>query len=93
MADAQPMAHMMKGLIPRIAPLVDVITRAGPDQVVQCIVTSSYKAQNSREKNLNLNLMKRCEKLSATFNTEQQQLTHPVRTPEPPGPVNCQGRL
>lgn len=50
MADAQPMAHMMKGLVPRIAPLVDVITRAGPDQVVQCIVTSSYKAQNARGK-------------------------------------------
>lgn len=50
MADAQPMAHMMEGLVPRIAPLVDVITGAGPDQVVQCIVTSSYKAQNTRGK-------------------------------------------
>lgn len=50
MADAQPMAHMMKSLVPWIAPLIDVITRAGPDQVVQCIITSSYKAKNSTGK-------------------------------------------
>lgn len=43
MADTQPMAHMMKGLVPRIAPLINVIARTGPDQVVQCIITCSYK--------------------------------------------------
>lgn len=48
MADAKPMAHMMKGLVPWIAPLIDVVTRAGPDQVVQCIVTSSYREEMSR---------------------------------------------
>ncbi len=50
MADAEPMAHMMKGLVPRIAPLIYVITGAGPDQVVQCIITCSYKAKDDRNK-------------------------------------------
>lgn len=50
MADAEPMAHMMKGLVPRIAPLIYVITGAGPDQVVQCIITCSCKAKDYRNK-------------------------------------------
>lgn len=47
MADTEPMAHMMKGLVPRIAPLINVITGTGPDQVVQCIITCPYEAKNS----------------------------------------------
>lgn len=43
MADTEPMAHMVKGLVPRVAPLIYVVTRAGPDQVVQCIISCSYK--------------------------------------------------
>lgn len=35
MVDTEPMAHMMKGLVPRIVPLIYIITGAGPDQVVQ----------------------------------------------------------
>lgn len=50
MADTEPMAHMMKGLVPGIAPLIYVITGAGPNQVVQCIITSSYKAKDYRNK-------------------------------------------
>lgn len=50
MADTEPVAHMVKGLVPRIAPLIDVVTRAGPDQVVQCIITCPYKAKNTEIK-------------------------------------------
>lgn len=46
MADTEPMAHMMKGLVPRVAPLIYVITGAGPDQVVQCIITCSYEVKD-----------------------------------------------
>lgn len=41
--DTEPMAHMMEGLVPRVAPLVHVVTGAGPNQIVQSIITGSYK--------------------------------------------------
>lgn len=46
MANTEPMAHMMKGLVPRIAPLIYVITGAGPDQVVQSIIACSFEVKN-----------------------------------------------
>lgn len=38
MADTKPVAHMVKGLVARVAPLIYVVTRAGPDQVVERII-------------------------------------------------------
>lgn len=43
MANTEPMAHMMKSLVPRIAPLINVITGAGPNQVVHCIIACSFE--------------------------------------------------
>lgn len=42
MADTKSVAHVVKGLVARIAPLIDVVTGAGPDQVVQCIIACPY---------------------------------------------------
>lgn len=47
-ADTESMAHMMKGLVPGVAPLIYVITGAGPYQVVQCIITRSFKECRSK---------------------------------------------
>lgn len=50
MADTKSVAHMVKGLVARIAPLVDVVTGAGPDQVVQCIIACPYSPNGSGHK-------------------------------------------
>lgn len=49
MANTEPMAHMMKGLVPRIAPLIYVITGAGPDQVVQSIIACSFEVKKQQQ--------------------------------------------
>jgi len=37
-ADSQPLAQVMEGLVPRVEPLVHVVAGAGPHQVVQGVV-------------------------------------------------------
>lgn len=41
-ADSQPLADVMEGLVPRIAPLVNVVVGARPDHVVQGIVAGAW---------------------------------------------------
>lgn len=48
MTHAKPVAHMVKGLVPSIAPLIYIVTGASPDHVVQCIITCSYDATDYR---------------------------------------------
>lgn len=47
MADPQSLAHIMKGLVPRIAPLINIIIWAGPQHVVHSIITGTCKQHSS----------------------------------------------
>lgn len=66
-ADAQSVAHVVKGLVAGIAPLVDVVTGAGPDQVVQCIIACPYSpngaGQRSKDKKTPARISKTGRKL------------------------------
>lgn len=38
---SQPLAHTVECLVPRIAPLINIIIGARPDHVIHCIITST----------------------------------------------------
>lgn len=40
-ADSKSLTDVMEGLVPGIAPLIDIVIRAGPQHVVHCVITGT----------------------------------------------------